>query len=62
MNIPCSTCKQINGQFCSVKDIRIKQLNMEYAHAVMALYPNHAASTDNSNLVLVVEHEDTFSS
>lgn len=59
MNIPCSTCKQTNGKFCAVKDITLKQFGIEFAHAICALYPNHAATTDNSNLVVVINDKDS---
>lgn len=52
--IPCTTKKSKNGKFCSVKEITLKDLYKPYANAVTATYFNHADSTDNSNLVIVI--------
>lgn len=56
-NMPCTTCKQSNGKFISVSDMRLKDLDKPYANTITATYPNHADSTDNSNLVIVKNYE-----
>lgn len=52
--IPCSTKKSKNGKFCSVSEITLKCIGKEFANAVTATYFNHADSTDNSNLVIII--------
>lgn len=52
--IPCSTKKSKNGKFCSVAEMSLKDVGKPFANAVTATYFNHADSTDNSNLVIVI--------